>query len=180
MLMWYLKKLEKYYGKIISTCTGSDPKYKNVKGIDILSSIIENNNLNDKFLCFGVDESNDSKINRIKLSHFDFLNVLEHSLCYIQLSRFESYNITAVEAKQLKIPIILSNVEGHLDSVGYGILTDFDSSESIILNFFNNGIDKKIVEENYKSSLKNESLNSFFNEFNKVDDVLDEIIITSE
>ncbi len=163
---------KKYYGKIISCCTDDSPKYKQIKGIDRLTKIIKKNHLEDKVLYVGFDNKLENEIQCKKFSNSDFIDILKNSIVYIQLSRFESYNITAIEAKQLKVPIIVSNVEGHLDSGSFGIVvSDNKAAESELLKIIerrNNQI-KDIVNKNYKDSILNESIASFYKEFIKLE-----------
>lgn len=163
--MEYNENLSKYYGKIISTCTKCDNKYQKVKGIKKVNKILKKNNWQEYCLFLGSNLQN-KDIESVKLSHDDFLNVLCHSLVYIQLSQYESYNITAIEAKQLKIPIILSAVEGHFESSAYGILVNnVDEAEEILKDILNKKFDYNIVYNNYIDSINNESIKAFYERF---------------
>lgn len=164
--------LSKYYGKIITTCSESSLDYFKIKGVDNLYNIIKKNKLNDLFLVVGNDLPMIKGINTVKLTHDDLLDVLYHSIVYVQLSRYESYNITAVEAKQLKVPIILLGTEGHYESAGNGIIVkDVNEAERELTKILENGINKSIINDNYIESIKKESLESFHNSFSKLEDL---------
>ena len=89
-----------------------------------------------------------------------------HSIVYIQLSKYDSYNITAVEAKQFKIPIILSNIEGHIESADQGYLVNnVVEAKNILQEIIDGDFDKSIVQMNYSNSIINESVESFYERF---------------
>ena len=157
--------LSKYYNRIITTCTSDTLEYKKIKGIDKFYKLINDLSLEDRALIAGCNLQ-DSKIESIKLNHDDFLNVLMHSIVYIQLSKYDSYNITAVEAKQFKIPIILSNIEGHIESADQGYLVNnVVEAKNILQEIIDGDFDKSIVQMNYSNSIINESVESFYERF---------------
>jgi dephospho-CoA kinase len=91
---------------------------------------------------------------------------------YIQLSRTEAYNLSAIYAKRLKIPIIVTDIEGHKDNVKYGFRVSCLKNakrylKNILSNYGKFNI-KKIIEKNYNDSLKRETLNNFRDSFNKL------------
>ena len=140
-------------------------EYKKIKGIDKFYKLINDLSLEDRALIAGCNLQ-DSKIESIKLNHDDFLNVLMHSIVYIQLSKYDSYNITAVEAKQFKIPIILSNIEGHIESADQGYLVNnVVEAKNILQEIIDGDFDKSIVQMNYSNSIINESVESFYERF---------------
>ncbi len=169
-ILEYNHNLSEYYGKIVSTCTKNDKKYQKAKGIEKLIKIIKRNNLQEYTLFLGSELKN-KDIKSAKLSHNDFLNVLYHSLVYIQLSEYESYNITAIEAKQLKIPIILSATEGHFESSAYGFLVNnMNEAEEFLKDILNKNFDYNIVYNNYADSINNESLKAFHERFSMLEE----------
>jgi len=107
-----------------------------------------------------------------KVSQKTFFRYLKNSIAYVQLSRTESYNLSAIYAKLLKVPIIVSNIEGHKDNVKYGFkVNNLNEAGKIlrgVLNSPNSPKIKKIIERNYQDSLKRETLNSFRNSLNKI------------
>ena len=89
-----------------------------------------------------------------------------HAKAYIQLSKYDSYNITAVEAKQFKIPIILSNIEGHMKSADNGFLVKaFNEAKDILQRVIDGNFDKSVVQKNYFNSITNESVAAFYERF---------------
>lgn len=149
--------LKKYYNKIITTCCSSKEIYQHVKGIDLFSQLINKNNLNDKALIAGIDLENkiiDSK----KFTEDEFLNILCHSKMYVQLSRYESYNITACQAKRFKVPTILLNTEGTPSCMLNNVFNNLEEIEELIVR---NDLDSLKTEELYNDSLIRESLSNF-------------------
>ena len=158
--------LQQYYNKIITTCTESRKKYSKVKGINKLKKLLKNKTLREKLIILGTNKEIIKGVKSKKLSHNDFIDVLSHSLAYIQLSKYESYNITAVEAKQLQIPIILSKKEGHFESCSHGFLVNnIFQAKKALRKVLNREIEEEIIMKNYFDSLKNETLESFNKEF---------------
>lgn len=165
-----LDKIEKR--NIISVCTAEEGIYSYIKGIDQFSKLMKDLNLDKQSLILGNKNNLFEEIITKKVSQDIFLRYLRNSKAYVQLSRTESYNLSAVYAKRLKIPIIVSNIEGHKDNVKFGFrVNNLDEAREIlrfIMKFPNSPKIKRIIERNYKDSLKRETLNNFRNSFNKL------------
>lgn len=161
--------------KIISVCTAEEGIYHYIKGIDQFSKMIKDLQLDKLSLVLGNNNKLFEGIKTKKVSRKTFFRHLKNSIAYVQLSRTESYNLSAVYAKLLKIPIIVSNIEGHKDNVKFGFrVNNLNEAGKIlrsILNSPNSPKIKKIIERNYKDSLKRETLNSFRNSFNRIGDL---------
>lgn len=161
----YRNDLAKYYNRIITTCTSNTLEYKKIKGIDKFCKLINDLALENDALIAGCN-LNKNKIEGLKLNHDDFLNILMHAKVYIQLSKYDSYNITAIEAKQFKIPIILSNIEGHIESADNGFLVkNFSEAKNILRSVIDGNFDKSVVQKNYFNSIINESVDAFYERF---------------
>lgn len=157
----YNKRLEKYYNKIITTCSSDKRQYQFIKGIDTFEKVMNDMGLIHDCIVFGIEKIEDSILNCAKLNEDDFLNVLYHSKMYVQFSRMESYNITAVQAKRFKKPVFLLNAEGNNSCM---IGNTYNDINDLILdiNEYNNGyVNNEIIEMLYKDSIERESLENF-------------------
>lgn len=84
---------------------------------------------------------------------------------YIQLSKTESYNLTAIQAKRLKIPIIVSDIDGHIDCMKCGHNRIRNSNN--IVNVIEKVTSAKCIEQNFKDSIRRESLSNFIYSVNQ-------------
>ena len=89
----------------------------------------------------------------------DFLYVLENSKAYIQFSITEAYNLTALQAKRLKVPIIVSDIDGHKDCMKnfcnrYRKEEEFSEKIKLVS-------EPTCIEQNYKDSIERESIEDF-------------------
>lgn len=165
-----IKEKDKRY--ITTVCTAQEGVYYYIKGIDRFYKLIRERGLEKEAIILGNGSSLFKGIKSKRLTQDNFIEYLRKSKVYIQLSRTESYNLSAVYAKLLKIPVIVSNIEGHIDNVKSGFRTNsLSESKKILENILNNPQDpdiKKILEENYQDSIRRENLNNFKNSFNKL------------
>lgn len=152
------RNLEMYYNKYVTVCTSSDFRYMAIKGIDIFANYIQKINKKDEALILGFNGEY-MGIRCRKVNSDDFLNILAHSKIYLQFSRTEAYNLTAVQAKQLKIPILVSKVDGHIDCI------EFEENlydENDLLSQKIKEIQKEnIIIRNFENSIVRESMKSF-------------------
>lgn len=109
--------LEKYFGKIVTVSTKDTDEYKYAKGVDRFYEVVKRCGLESESIVLGNNGGIVGNIMNIRFPHDDFLSVLANAKAYVQLSRSESYNISVIEAKQLHVPVIVSDVAGHKDSV---------------------------------------------------------------
>lgn len=157
-----VSKLMKYYGKIITTCTSaSNDVYFYAKGIDNFYKIIKNNNLTSDALIAGNDYVGASEIFCKKFEQEEFLNVLCHSKLYIQCSRYETYNITAVQAKRMKIPTIILSREGTPTCMNGYVFETIDEMEKQVVNILNGKVDIKKINKLYYESIFRENIINF-------------------
>lgn len=160
--------------KIISVCTAEEGIYSYIKGIDQFSKLMKDLRLDKHTLVLGNNNSLFEGITAKKVSRENFFRNLTNSRAYVQLSRTESYNLSAVYAKRLKIPVIVSNIEGHKDNVKFGFkinnLNEAKKLLKLILKSPDSSKIKRMIDMNYKDSLKRETLSSFRNSFNKLMD----------
>ena len=154
----YNPKLEKYYNKIITTCSSDNPDYYYIKGIDRYLKLIHKHNLENISLIAGINKDNSDTFK--KFNQEEFLNVLCHSKAYIQFSRYESYNLTATEAKRFKVPIVLLKCEGNSSCMNGNVYTKKEIDKKIE-NILKNKINHSLINELYLDSIKRENLEKF-------------------
>lgn len=152
-------ELKPYYDKYVTICTSPDYRYRTLKGVDVFASQMEKIKLKDKALILGFDGEY-MGIKCRKFNHDDFLNILCNSKSYIQFSRTEAYNLTAVQAKQLKVPVLVSNVDGHIDCMKFKV--NLYNNEPIISKLIQIR-SKEVILKNFEESIKRESIKSFIN-----------------
>lgn len=157
--------LNRYIGKIITCCSEDTEEYLRVKGIDKFVSFCKKHNLNKSALIVGCNMQSYG-IESVTLSHDEFMYVLNNACVYVQFSLFEAYNITAVEAKRLRTPVVVLNSEGVKDNVLYGyVCANEQEMSDTIIKVVHNEIDTAIIENNYRDSICRESLENFSREF---------------
>lgn len=167
-------KIKPYCNKYITTCTSSDPRYIDLKGVNEFVNVMEMMHKTDDALICGFD----GMYRNVRCVWFDpvsFLTILKSSICYMQFSKTEAYNITAVQAKRLKIPVIVSDIEGHIDCMKnklnrVNVLQIHTQND--IENIIKQVSDCKVIEWNYKDSIQRENLNVFSK--NIIDNILQE------
>ena len=160
------KGLEKYLDKIITVSTKNTDQYMRAKGVDRFCRLIHAVGMESCALILGTNIGQGLGIESIRLAHQDFLYVLSHARAYVQLSRSESYNISAIEAKQLMVPVLVSDSTGHKDSVrNKNCRADsFDDAISKLLEILKRGPKVEAwVRDNYEYSIQDESIEAFRN-----------------
>lgn len=150
---------------ITTICTESDDEYQFVKGIDRFIAVVKELGLETKSLILGHDGSPIEGIKRKAVSPKECNNLIAQSRVYVQLSRSEAYNITAIEAKRLRVPVIASDVEGHKDNIRYGFKanTHDDVISELKSIYFDSNVTgiNEVIDANYKDSTSRETLNQF-------------------
>lgn len=154
-------KLLPYYNKIITTCSSDNEIYKYVKGIDIYEEFIRNNQLESYALIAGTTTSGTIGLPCKKFDESDFLNILSHSIMYVQFSRFESYNLTATFSKFLKIPVLLLNSEGNYSCMRGNVYDSVDELEKDALKIISGNFNHQLIEDMYNDTIKRESISNF-------------------
>ena len=151
---------EKYKNKIITVCTNADPRYIHIKGVDYFANLMEMTNNKSNALILGF-KGEYRGIPCLRMETDEFLNVLKNAKMYIQLSRTESYNVTAIQAKRLRVPIIVSNVDGHIDCMKNPINRVDTLVEACNLMKVYEECGNSVANENYYDSLERENLEMF-------------------
>lgn len=152
---------DQYKNRIITCCSEDTDEYRYVKGIDLFESFVVKNKLQDDSLIVGASSSINS-IECCQLSHDEFMVVLSTAKVYVQFSRFEAYNVTAMEAKRLKIPVVLLDVEGVGENVKYGcVCKNVSEMEHNICKVIREGYSPFLLEKNYLDSASRENVDVF-------------------
>ncbi len=158
-----IKRLEKYYNKFVTVCASESPAYYDAKGISNFIKLAKKEKITNNILVAGINSyvKQNNDVFMRKFNEKDFLNVLYHSKAYIQLSIFESYNITAIQSKRFKIPTILLNAEGNESCMIGNTFRNINEIRHKIREINNNLIDNKTIKELYNDSIIRESLSRF-------------------
>lgn len=156
----YRDYLSGYYGRYITTCSSEKEIYRYVKGIDRFIELSRKYMLEKECLIAGVELPYGS-VESACFDEDDFLNILYHSKAYIQLSRFESYNLTAAWAKQFRVPVLVWGVEGTLSSMGqYALNTEIELEEKL-RQVMGGSYSEKLIEDCYRDSIRRETIETF-------------------
>lgn len=163
----YRMDLEQYYHKIITTCSSNKSIYRFVKGIDLFEDIMKSNHLCQDALIAGINTG--SFLRCMNFPENDFLNILYHSKMYVQCSRYESYNLTAVYAKRFRVPAIILASEGNVSCMGRYVFQDLDAVNHQIMNIMSGMNCKDQLDFLYNDSIVRESLVLFDRAFNTLE-----------
>lgn len=150
--------LNTYCNKYITICTSPDPRYIYLKGLNEFINIMEKNNKVNESLILGFDGKYRG-VNCKKFQLEDFLYILGNAKAYIQLSITEAYNLTAVQAKRLRVPVIVSDVDGHKDCMKNfcnRLKSEEEFCEKIKLVS-----DINCIDQNYEDSIRRETTENF-------------------
>lgn len=151
--------------RVTTVCTSSDLAYQRIKGLDRFIRLVTDAGLAHQALILGHDAPAEDGIERRRVPHDQFLRLLAESRAYVQLSRSETYNLSAVEAKRLRVPVIVSDAEGHRDNVRHGFrvrsLADARQKLVSICSRPESAVVSRAVARNYRDSLARESLERF-------------------
>ena len=161
-----IPRLAPFYGKIVTTCASPNRDYPHIKGIDSFNLIINEYKLHGDALICGYNQ--DDYIISRNFPYDDFVNILSHAKAYIQLSRYESYNTTAIIAKQVKTPTFLLSTEGVPSCMqGYEYL-DIYSLGTALDAYIHSGLMPYDINEVCTDSINRESVQSFCNSLSSI------------
>lgn len=168
------ENLHKYCGKIITCCSENTQQYIFAKGIDDFERLVKSIGEPKMALIAGCEM--ESCIDSRPFTHDEFLFVLSRSKMYVQLSKFESYNLTAVEAKRLNVPVVALNREGISDNIRYGfVCDDFEDSLLAAKNILEKSPTvklSKVLSRNHRDSVDRESDINFVNSLNQWSEII--------
>jgi len=151
---------------ILTTCTNGSANYHHIKGIDMFADVVKICGLQSKALIVGHSSSEiHDGLARSELSHNDLQQIIRRTRAYVQLSRTEAYNLTAIEAKRHGVPIIVSDIEGHKDNARHGFkVSNTAEAATILRSIWEQPLSSnlaEIVEQNFKDSLIRETPTEF-------------------
>lgn len=156
----YRNDLAQYYNKYVTTCSSEKEIYRYVKGIDRFLALSHNYHLESECLIAGIFLPSES-VKTVRFNEDDFLNILYHSKAYIQMSRYEAYNLTAVWAKQFRIPTLVLGVEGTWSSMGQYALVSEAALIERLGQVINGTYPEKLISDCYYDSISRETLECF-------------------
>jgi len=157
----YIPELSEFYDKIITTCTSDEEIYRKIKGVDRFERLLNKLKIKNLGLICGNDNIENLNIKCKKFTTDQFLNILCHSKAYVQLSRLETYNLTAVQAKRFKIPVFLLRTEGTPFCMNGNVYKNLKDLELELKQVIAGNIDIRKIERLYQDSLTRESLENF-------------------
>lgn len=156
----YRSELSRYYGKYITTCSSEKEIYRYVKGIDRFIKLSQKYGLEKECLIAGVAMLSEP-VEAAAFDEDDFLNILYHSKAYIQLSRFEAYNLTAAWAKQFRVPALVLGVEGTWSNMGQFALTSEAELEEKLKQVIAGSYPEQWLDDCYRDSIDRETVKNF-------------------
>lgn len=165
----FFPRLSPYYNKIITACSSDNDNFKYVKGIDRFEQMIIKMNLSHKALIAGTDNNNGTSILCRRFNMDDFINILYHSVAYVQLARFETYNLSAVQAKRMRCPALILKVEGTPSCMNADVCESINVVEEKIQEILRVGKDKNVIERQFNDSIIRETLECFLSELEGLD-----------
>ena len=150
---------------ITTICTSGESVYHYVKGIDTFVKIAKELGIEKDCLILGTDTQLYPDIRTMRVSQAESQELLRRSRVYVQLSRTEAYNLSAVCAKRMQVPVVVSDIEGHRDNVKYGFRVESEESAKATIQAILSGDaafrTADVVERNYQDSCERETLKNF-------------------
>lgn len=161
-------RMTHFYNRIITCCTKNSMDYRFAKGIDIFIEFVREKGLQKQALIVGCNMGLQD-IESVCLPHNAFMQVLSKAKVYLQYSRFEAYNVTAIEAKQLKVPVIALQSEGIDDNILFGgVFSDVRDMNEQVMHIIKGEYDPSIIQKNYQDSSSRETISSFAYSLRKI------------
>ena len=154
--------------KYFLTSSTGDGIYPYIKGVDRFVDLINLKKLNKNAINLGFSEY--KTIKNLLLDREKSLNLMKKAKAFIQLSRSELYGIAVVEAKLTKTPVIVSDLGGLKDNVRYGFRVKNLEQASEVLDLIIQEDEKvfRVVEKNFKDSIKRENISKTWLEIKKI------------
>lgn len=157
----FVPELSPYYNKIVTTCSSDKDDFKYVKGIDRFEDLMIRMNLTHVAIVAGTDNNCGTSLLCHRFNIDDFVNVLYHSIAYVQLARYETYNLSAVQAKRMRCPALILNTEGTPSCMNIDVFDSIDDIGKEIVKILKNGKDLEVIDRQYRDSVVRETLESF-------------------
>lgn len=165
----YVPELSPYYGKIVTACSSDNDNFKYAKGIDRFEEMVNKMNLSHLALIAGTDNNRGTNLLCHRFNMDDFINVLYHSIAYVQLSRYETYNLSAVQAKRMRCPALILKAEGTPSCMNVDICETIEDVKNEILKILYFGKNHDVSERQYNDSVVRETLERFAYELEELD-----------
>ena len=165
----FVPELSPYYGKIVTACSSDNDNFKYAKGIDRFEDLMKKMNLTHMAMIAGTDNNHGTNLLCHRFSIDDFVNVLYHSIAYVQLARYETYNLSAVQAKRMRCPALILNAEGTPSCMNVDVCDTIDDVEREIVKILKSGKNFDVIERQYRDSVVRETLERFVIELEELD-----------
>ena len=165
----FVPELSPYYGKIVTACSSDNDNFKYAKGIDRFEKLMKKMDLTHMAMIAGTDNNRGTSLLCRRFNIDDFINVLYHSIAYVQLARYETYNLSAVQAKRMRCPALILKSEGTPSCMNIDVCGTIDDVEREILEILKNGKNSDVIERQYGDSIVRETLERFLIELEALD-----------
>lgn len=143
---------------IILVCTGNTEDYRNKEYFGELKRYIEKNKLGKNIRILGL------------IPREDQLILMANSNAVIQPSLFEGWNTSVEEAKLLNKPLILSDINTHIEQLNDNCVVfnrfNYKQLSQIIINEYEKGNKKVIIDYNKINEKKKQYANEIFQVLN--------------
>ena len=130
---------------------------------------MERMNLTHMAMIAGTDNNRGTRLLCHRFDVDDFINVLYHSIAYVQLARYETYNLSAVQAKRMRCPALILNSEGTPSCMNVDVCNTIDDVEREIVKILKDGKNLDVIDRQYRDSITRETLENFLTELEKLD-----------
>ena len=165
----YIDRLSPYYNKIITTCSTDNDLAKYAKGIDRFDELMHKLGLQNQAIVAGTNNNKDINVPCYQFNSDDFINILNHSIAYVQLSRYETYNLSAVQAKRMRCPALILRTEGTPSCMGDDVCDSIEQLENQLTTIMTYGKDEVIISRLFNDSCKRETVERFVDELEQLD-----------
>lgn len=132
-----------------------------MKGLDLFADVVSRQKQAANVLIAGIDSYRSGEIPAGRFEEDDFLNILYHSKMYVQFSRYETYNLTAVQAKRFRIPVLLLEAEGNRSCMGAAVFHSIREVELAMQQVMDGMYDRNRIVNSYEDSCRRETIQAF-------------------
>ena len=165
----YIDRLSPFYNKIITTCSTDDDLAKFAKGIDRFDNLMHKLGLQNQAIVAGTNNNNGINLPCHQFSSDDFINILNHSIAYVQLSRYETYNLSAVQAKRMRCPALILRAEGTPSCMSDDVCDSIEQLENQLTAIMTYGKDQETISRLFNDSCQRETVERFVDDLEQLD-----------